>query len=352
MRYLLSVLVTAGVLLASIAALNWVVDPAGLFQRTTFGHDYAKALATTRYGLLVPDSVDERLIKVSMIESFSDYDCVVIGSSHVMQIGSDRKHRSFHGCQRILNLGVSGAGLEDHIVLSWLAVTEGDTKKLILGIDPWTLAFGKDERWKVRYAERYKIAREEIDQTSSSVNLVSGRWWSLINFQYTERSLKSFHSGKVKPRIEEAQAVDEDVGGEAPITLPDGSHIYSSDYISKQKRAQIPAGGGSYKTEGKINESSAVELYQRMILWAKERGVESVLLMTPYHPNVWMLEASSDVKAMVSTEAIVRKMGDKLNVPVVGSFRPDVVGCLPDEFYDFMHPMASCVARFTAQAKM
>jgi hypothetical protein len=92
----------------------------------------------------------------------------------------------------------------------------------------------------------------------------------------------------------------------------------------------------------------AINLYRKLIKWVRAQGVKPVLLMTPYHQNAWMLEASPNVKAMEPTEKIVRKIGSELDVPVIGSFRPDLVGCSPSEFYDFMHPMASCVARFTS----
>lgn len=383
MAYLITVFITAVVFLAPVVALNWMIDPAGLFKKTTFGHQYAKSLLNSKHGLLFPNSVDERVIKASLIEIASGYDCVVVGSSHIMQVGSVRKHRSFHGCLRIVNLGVSGAGIEDHVVLSWLAVTEAKPKILILGIDPWTLAFGKDERWKVRYADRHDIASEEIARKKPSLDITLNRWMNLINIQYTERSLHhlligpqyreadllrlfvtpqewrgalhKLNSSKAAPpiaeEIREAKGVDEDFGGESAITLPDGSHIYSAEYISKKKSINIPIGGVIYKTDGSINEISAIELYRRLIFWIKNHGVKPVLLMTPYHQNVWMLETSPNVTAMVSTEEIVKKMGRELGVPVIGSFRPDIVGCSPDEFYDFMHPMASCLAKFTAKAE-
>lgn len=351
MNYIFTVLGTAAVLVISAAALNWTIDPAGLFRKTSFGQQYADALVTSAHGLVTPDSLDEREFKGTLAKHSGQYDCVVIGSSHVMQVGSARKHRSFPACKSILNLGVSGAGIEDHVVLSWLALTAGKPRALILGIDPWTFAFGKDDRWKVRYADQYPIARLAIDGKETDNGESANRWSSLINAQYTRRSLAMLLRGATTPSIEVARSVAEDVGDKLAITLPDGSHVYSSEYIASTKLAKTPAGGSTYKTGGLINEPAATELYRRLITWATEREVKPVLLMTPYHQNVWMLEASQNVKAMVPTEMIVRKMGSELNVPVVGSFRPDVVGCAPDEFYDFMHPMASCVAKFTAKAE-
>ncbi len=305
----------------------------------------------SEHGLVFPDSLDERETKAELAKHAAQYDCVVIGSSHVTQVGSARKHRSFPTCKSIMNLGVSGAAIEDHVVLSWLTLSTGKPRVLILGVDPWTLAFGKDERWKVRYAEQYPIARLAIDGKESVIDESANRWSSLISAQYTKRSLGRLLRGKASQSIDVAQSVDEDVGDKFPISLPDGSHVYSAEYISSAKTVKVPSGGGTYKTDGVINDLRAVDLYRRLTIWAKNNGVKPVLLMTPYHQNVWMRETSPSVKAMVPTEIIVRKMGSELNVPVVGSFRPDVLGCVPDEFYDFMHPMASCVAKFTAKVE-
>ncbi|MDK9725449.1 MAG: hypothetical protein OEL88_11225 [Sterolibacteriaceae bacterium MAG5] len=350
MNYIFTLLGTAAVLVISAATLNWTIDPAGLFRKASFGQQYADALVASAHGLITPDSLDEREFKGKLAKHSGRYDCVVIGSSHVMQIGSARKHRSLPACASILNLGVSGAGIEDHVVLSWLALTAGKPRALILGIDPWTLAFGKDDRWRVRYADQYPIARLAIDGKETDNGESANRWSSLINAQYTRRSLGMLIRGAATPSIDVARNVDEDVGDKLAITLSDGSHVYSAEYIASSKRETVPIGGVAYKTDIAVNNAGAIDLYRRLIMWARDHGVKPVLLMTPYHPNVWMLEASPNVKVMVPIEKAVRKMGSDLNVPVVGSFRPDVVGCAPNEFYDFMHPMASCLAKFTARA--
>lgn len=349
MGYLLTILGTATIILASAATINWLIDPAGIFRETTFGQQYANALLNSENGLITPNSIDEREIKSELAKHSARYDCVVIGSSHVMQVGSARKYRSFPTCANILNLGVSGASIEDHIVLSWLTLSSGQPRVLILGVDPWTLAFGKDERWKVRYPDQYAIACMAFEGKMSAINVEPpSRWSSLINAEYTKRSLWSLLQGTASPSVVFAPSVDEDVGNLSAITLPDGSHVYSAEYIATSKASSVPLGGDNYKTKGITNELSAIELYRRMIIWAKERKVTPVLLMTPYHHNVWMVNATPNVKAMEETERIVKEIGSALNVLVVGSFRPDLVGCTPEQFYDFMHPMASCLAKFTA----
>lgn len=347
MTYFLTTLGTAASLVAAVATLNWTIDPAGLFHQSPFGQQYANALIKSEHGLTQPDSIDDREFKSELAKFAANYDCVVIGSSHVMQIGSERKHRSFPDCKSILNLGVSGAAIEDHITLTWLALSSGKPRKLIIGIDPWTFAYGKDERWKVRFADSYIAAQSVIKVTRPQENAPSNRWSSLVSAEYTARSIDLLFKGTLKPKIEPAQSVDEDVGGKFPIVLQDGSTVYSSEYITSAKAAKVPIGGTGYKTTGVVNDFRAVAAYSGLIKWVKSQGVQPVLLMTPYHQNVWLLEASPNVKAMIPTENIVREIGLDLAVPVVGSYHPDAVNCASDEFYDFMHPTASCLAKMT-----
>ncbi|AYQ30035.1 hypothetical protein DT070_19645 [Polaromonas sp. SP1] len=347
MTYFLTTLSTAASMVAIAAALNWTIDPAGLYRPTTFGQQYAKALIQSEHGLIQPDSMDEREYKSELAKFAANYDCVVIGSSHVMQIGSERKHRSFPSCKSILNLGVSGAAIEDHITLTWLALSSGKPRKLIFGIDPWTFAYEKDERWKVRFADSYLAAQSAIGDSPQEA-ASSNRWSSLVSAEYTSRSIGLLSKGTLKPKIELAQNVDEDVGGKFPIILQDGSNVYSSEYITSTMAAKVPIGGTPYKTTGVVNDFRAVTAFIALLKWVKSQGVQPVLLMTPYHQNVWLVEASPNVKAMIPTEKIVREIGLDLGVAVIGSYRPDVVNCRSGEFYDFMHATASCLAKMTA----
>lgn len=350
MKYALTVVVTAAVLIASAAILNWVVDPAGVFRTTSFGKQYAQELMVSEHGLASPPSFDEREYKTQLAELATASDCVVIGSSRIMQVGSQRKYRAFPVCEHILNLGVSGAVIQDHVVLSWLALTKGKSRKLILGIDPWTFSYGNDERWKIRYAEQYPLARKDIEGDDDKA-ITANRWSNLINAQYTKRSLEHLLSGTRAYSIERMASVNEDVGEKTAVILPDGSLVYSAKYISESRNAVIPIGANAYKVDGLDNDPRAIRLYYKLIRYAKAIGARVTLLMSPYHQNAWALRTSSNTKAMESVEAIVRNMANELEVAVVGSYRPESVGCRPDEFFDLIHPQASCMARFTATSK-
>lgn len=353
MNYILVVLGTTAVLMGSAVALNWTIDPAGIFRRDPVARQYAAELVKSEHGLVFPHALDDREVKAELAKKSGQYDCVIIGSSRVLQLGLTRKHRSFPRCRSILNLGVSGAGIEDHIAISWLALSAGRPRKLILGVDPWTFAFGKNFNWKIRYEEEYQIAANEISGKSMPKSDPASRWSDLLSARYTQRSLYLLLGSREHDPIEKiTAAVDEDIGYKFQIMLPDGSMVPSAESIAAAAIERPPLGGATYLTNGAINTTQAVELYQQLIVWIRHKGVKPILLMPPYHQNVWMLQASPNYRAMVATEAIVRKMGRELDVPVIGSFQPSHVGCSPDDFYDFMHPKASCVANFTAKAEL
>ena len=111
-----------------------------------------------------------------------------------MQISSYRQTRSLENdCSNLINLGVSGASLEDHFTLAYLTHLASFKKKLFLGIDPWTITHGKDKRWTVYRAEYFSARSKILSEVGkeSMPEVESNKLKNLINFEYTIRSLNS-----------------------------------------------------------------------------------------------------------------------------------------------------------------
>lgn len=197
MTYLRFFFGTVSLFLAAVAAFNFVVDSAGIYRDFRIDpQSYVNALIKSEHGLWIPDeSMDNRLYAKAMTSHLQSADCVAIGSSHVMQISSERPQRSLTKfCGSIINLGVSGAVIEDHITLSYLALQHARPKRIILGVDPWIFAFGKDVRWQI-YRDDYLQAQTAITHGKSSAtdskkmgvtNVI--KIANLINREYTIRS--------------------------------------------------------------------------------------------------------------------------------------------------------------------
>jgi len=355
-NYLKIFAIAASAVLVSVMALNFIVDPAGIYHKGQWDPDsFAAALIESPHGLFMPEDVlDERLVAKALAPYATDKECVVIGSSHVMQISSARKFRSLSNCcKNIMNLGVSGASIEDHITLAYLSLRSpihDHPRKVILGIDPWTLTYGKDFRWSA-YASEYRQARADIfgenNGATSNESASNAKLLNLINIEYTIRSttalIRNLKHGA--PTITNAPELDEAVGGISAVKLPDGSIIYSAKFINDSKKGVPPIGGGSYKTEPPLNDVGAINDYKKLLAWIRQAGSEPVIVLTPYHENVWKAEKSMDKSALIETEQVVRSMAGDLKVKVIGSYNPHSVGCSSEEFYDCMHPKADCLSR-------
>lgn len=353
LRYLFSATLFVLVFAASI---NYLIDPAGVYRSGQHGPTaYAEALLQSKYGLWWPDnSLTDWEIKEALSKYSNQADCVVIGSSRVMQIGSARSTRSLNNiCTSILNLGVSGASIEAHFILTYLSLQNGQPKKIILGIDPWTFTYGKDPRW-YNYAADYQHAKEIILGKSLPVgsdfpDTLGSKLRNLLSLKYTiksvQRLISNLENGSSQVAAKLAPKLDEKQGGEYPILFSDGSLLYSASSIFSAKENIIPLGGTPYATDGKLNDRAAINSYISLLRWIQSKGTEPILLMTPYHPNVTKAPTSLNALALSTTEPIVRQLGKELGVTVIGTFNPQKAGCLDTEFLDSMHANPDCLAR-------
>ena len=212
------------------------------------------------------------------------------------------------------------------------------------------MAFGKDQRWSQYSADYDKAYSLIVNKPSNTKAKHSGLFISrvknLFSLEYTVRSIgKVIHGYSDLSKIVLAHQVDEVKGGANPVLLPDGSLIYSADYIANHKSSIIPIGGGAYKTDGELNQNDAIEAYRSLIRWVKSQGIEPVLLLTPYHENVWESPDSPNTIALRATQTTVNALANELGIRQVGSYDPHTFGCLSNEFYDFMHPTADCLRK-------
>jgi hypothetical protein len=347
---------TAFVILVFAASINFIVDPAGVYRPDRdSATKFAATLIQAENGLWWQDeSFSDRAIKMSLAKYSNQYECVVIGSSHVMQVGSARKINSLVNiCSSILNLGVSGASIEDQFALAYLALKDGHPKKIVLGVDLWTFAFGKDHRWSF-YSDDYLQARRNVFGGTSLITSeepsgsLQSKLRNLLSLEYTIKSFRKaigdFTHGSDRHLAILAPKTGESGGAHAAL-LRDGSLLYSGSYIEQAKGKPIALGGELYGTDGILNDPGAINAYRALLLWIKSKGVEPILLLTPYHQNVWKAANSKNTLALKATEPIVLQIASDLGIAVLGSYNPEAVGCLSTEFFDFMHPTADCLSK-------
>jgi len=359
--YIKSIFLFVIFLLAVTALTNYIVDPGNIYpkyfsQKNKLTPEvYINKLLESNYGLLTPRNTwNERDLKKALAEYPINYDCAVVGSSHVLQISSNRQNKSLTSiCSNIKNLGVSGGTLEDYLAMSNIILknTEFTPKTVVFGIDPWSLNLGRDRRW-IRYEQDYFEMKNKLFEKHSSTNLKDDNnsnkdlLSNLFNLKYLKRALSVIFEDKV-PIITQASKFNHNSGLKLPVTLPDGSHIYSSETIDKAKNSiKTISGKESYKiVKNSYYQDYAIKTLEKLIQHLINSKIKIVFILIPYHHSVWNHTEQPIIKAFNIIEGKVHDIAKQYKIQVIGSYNPNNIGCLENEFYDRMHPIDTCLMK-------
>jgi hypothetical protein len=329
-------------LLALIAITNYLVDPENIYSKNEH-NDIAKEILISSYGVVV-ENINDRDLKMGLTKHAGEFSCVILGSSHVMQISSYRYPTLTESlCPNLLNLGVSAAVIEDIFIFSYvIANLENKPKKILIEIAPWSLNRGRGDQWQ-RYSDKYDQFLDELNEKKETENnrasysfLLLG---NLLNAQYFKHSIvKLFEPGE----IIDAEKFDFAKGYEEKVILPDGSLVYTKSHIEQSKSALIN-GNGIYKLiDAQWYDEKVIKLLESLVLYLVERDIEVYFILSPYHQNVWKNNPVT-VNAMKIVSKIIRQFAREWGVTVLGTYNPDELACRKEQFFDAAHPTGACV---------
>lgn len=348
-KYLFVMGIGVFVILFSVAGINFFVDPSRIYHKTKSDGDdspftFVSRLVTSKYGVYFPDNKwNERDIKLALARQAESVDCAVIGSSRVMQISSLREGFPLDDmCNSIINLGVSGGTLEDYLALSYeLIMNEKSPAVIIFGVDPWSLDFNRDIRWR-RYEDNYnamnRILSKEVDNAN---NFYYEQMTNLINPDYFLRSLGEL--GREKINIVESPRFDYEKGLDFPVLLPDGSLVYSKHFLEKIQFSEKEMSSKYKIKNGTQVTEYAFVVFGELIKELQKRGKRVVVMLIPYHPAVYKDELMRDAFNEVSQR--LNQLAVEEGIPVRGSYNPADLVCAANEFFDDMHPKDSCLGK-------
>ena len=358
--YIKKVFLIVFCLLVATAITNFIVDPGKIYPKIYSQKDkstpstFIEELLESEYGLLVTKNTwNDRSLKKALAEYPINYDCAIIGSSHTEQISTFRDNKSLASfCSSMKNLEVDGGTLEDYLALSNIIINNYNflPKTVFFGIDPWSLNFGRDKRWTI-YAQDYFEMKSRLHAKSPSrvLNITSkDLLLNLINLQYLKRSINSIYEMQSNPTTPiPATKFNYKIGLKLPVILPDGSYIYSAEYIEKHKNDLSKLSG---KHDYKIIKNSyyqdyAIETFEKLINQLKKSQINVVLVLTPYRHKVWSHPKQPIIKNLNIIESKVHEIAKLNGIQVVGSYNPNTLGCLENEFFDNQHAMDSCLIK-------
>jgi peptidoglycan/LPS O-acetylase OafA/YrhL len=266
---------------------------------------------------------------------------VAIGSSRIMQIGENNYP------DKILNLGVSGSSVEDHIAIADMARRKFKPSIYFFGVDPWLFNSNSGQvRWK-SLEDEYVRALSELRGDTALVNSASQEE---VDFRLPSDSGFTGFGANIYNFINLQKLVAIDDTSELRDKISrDGVHVYNSTYANKSQKEVIATFDQLIDySMGDFTYSQELEDLFGKLIDAYSRESVVVLILPPYHPELFeRIKVQRPIYLQV--EARFRDFAKKHGVKIIGSYDPNQVGCIGTEFYDGMHPNAICMSKVLRQ---
>ncbi len=286
------------------------------------------------------DNLDERIFVKELIKVENrNIKNVVLGSSRIMQISNSNENSP------TLNLGVSGASLEDLIAISDLAISKFNPETLVIGLDPWLINSNSGQTRWLSIKSDYVIAQDKLDdfnlRTSKHDLVLKSKQSQVPPFGYTfaENLYSKYNHSFNKSYI-------------SNFSLPeliakkrrDGTHIYGINHLKDQKNLNPITVSNSYDY-GMGNFSTSKNLISEVETYIKfySQKTKIILILTPY---LYQQEPSNvNYTIIQEIENKYRIMANDLNVEIIGSFDSRKLNCTKADFYDGFHAKPSCLTK-------
>ena len=264
---------------------------------------------------------------------------LVVGSSRIMQIGNNTYNNE------VINLGVSGASIEDDITITNMATKKFKPSTIIVSADPWLFnsSSGQD-RWQFLNYEFTEAL--SVLKGNPKLNIVNHDS-KLTKENLQERSLKKFYQFINHYKYDASNDIPET----GDKIRRDGSRVYNITYSSKtelEKEQDFPD-----LLNYSMNPYSFSEIsrkYFEMFIKHYAKNYKVVLILSPYHPKLYDI-IKKEQKPHIKIESEFRNLANKLNIQIIGSYDPAITGCVNIDFYDGMHPKDECIKKIMSELK-
>ena len=262
-----------------------------------------------------------------------------MGSSRVMQIGSETVG------EPVLNMGVSGASVEDYVAFVPEAVRKVGARKVFLGADPWLFNENSYQgRWRsveelYRYWSR-NLSDCSIFKDALTDSIPEQLSWSGPN--WAARLYYSVNRGRYTTTKGERESIAK--------KRFDGFHVYDEQYANRPGRLMERSFPGilDYSMTNYTMDIDSQHEYIRLIQCLEYSGVDVVLVLSPYHPKLFEI-MQRERPEFVQIEGEFRRIAEMMEVPIIGSYDGAEAGCNSVDFYDGMHPRERCMRKIVSE---
>jgi len=364
-------------LAALVPAVNYIVDPAGLYTTDISGSVEEQAVSIMLSGQNAEGLVnyDERLVKRLCIYGLGDVDTIGLGSSRVALIDSEMA-----GEESFFNLSVTGAAMRDIVAMYGICHMNGLVpERVIIALDPWFINSNYSSgRFEQVLTDGYCYALSELmgyDESEIGYDpAVSGKYLGdgsstsffsypfdmqkeLFSLPYFQNSLLILMDGSAEADL---TATDAFVGEEAMLRS-DGSYCYPADYrsntideITSLAESQINLyGNGKDRITGceDVDPNDPYrDIFYDFVKYLSESGTDVDLVASPLNPILWDYMLQHERYApVVDSMRFYRDMAEDLGCDIAGSFDPHELGAEAEDFYDGYHYKAEKMEQLMQQ---
>ncbi len=281
--------------------------------------------------------MDERqFVKTRILYETLDPKILIVGSSRVMQLSN----QNFD--QQVLNLGVSGASIEDQIAITLMALEKFNPDKILLGADPWL--FNKDNgqlRWK-SISKEYEIALKNIKEAKYKDKILKKDIKNEV-YNIYEGFLDNVYSNLNKRKLDLDITSDGIKNSAKQIILRDGKIVYGKEKRKEKIKDKI-IDYSMYSYRFSKDNYENYKKFIRYLINVQKKDV--VLFLAPYHQPSYKLTVKAK-PFYLDVEKQFRNLSNEMNIQIVGSYDSLLTDCNEKEFYDNQHPNENCIIKIT-----
>ena len=332
-RLLIRLSLFSAPLVLLLVAVNYFGD-GGRIIRGEDSHKIEEILLSGTYCTNLSNFNDANFQQRYVAQLEGKYKTVVLGSSRALLLGNLLIPDS-----SLYNTSFTSASLEDVLgMYQYYTEHHPVPQKILLSIDPWMF---NDEFAKEGFGEFHSAFLESQGiEVPGANNQKRNRsvlrvLFSLSYFQESVKEIPALIRGKRGP-----YATQEPYNEEMTI-LPDGSRTYPASYqnlSSLRKRIKIESymNGRSHLEGFREVSPSRWDYFSHFVMQAMDKGIAVELLLFPYHPYAYeFVEADHPMVMQVEEKILV--WAKEQQVPVHGSFDPEVLGMDDQAFFDAVH---------------
>ena len=319
-----------------VGTFNYKIDSLGLFKDNIYDR-IAKDLSNGKIisGL---SNFDERIFRKKQIEHLkNDVEYVAIGSSRIMQLRKNMFLKD--GISDFQNYSVSGASIEDYLALLQIHINKFGRlpKNVIFGLDAWIFNKNNGQTRYLSLNDEYLQFRKKLNTKKEFNQKIKSNFFYLLSIEYAKEN-KASKNKELKYYTTNTIEIDD------ALRMPDGTIYYPyknrfPDFNEVENIAKTYAKGNVYSLE-RYEEISNIEIFEKLITYLKNNGVNLYFYLTPYHPTTYdILISQEKYKIINEVEIYVKEFAKQNNIKVVGSYNPHLLNLKNEHFFDGMHSL-------------